>query len=154
VNNSTLILIGALLLLGAKGGGSIISPRKKGTITWDGWCDDSIGGWCYDWDYKVIVRVDDYKVISTNVLGRNYDAQNSNSWQMVMDKTLAYADKNRPEGIPPFDQIDWDVKYTKGWEKSQTGFDFTNVKREIAGIIGTWLCLNYPNTCDYTEVIV
>ena len=151
MNNSTLILIGALVLLGAKGGS--IGTRKKGTITWDGWCDNSIFGECYDWDYRVVVQVDDYRVSSSQVLGYNWDAQNSNSWKMVLDKTLESADLNRPEGMPSFDQIDWDIQYTKGWEDAQKGFDFTSIKQEIVELVKGWICINYPPTCVYLEVV-
>ncbi len=139
------------MLLGAKGGS--IGTRKKGTITWDGWCDDSLFGECYDWDYRVVVQVDDYRVSSSQVLGYNYDAQNSNSWKMVLDKTLESADLNRPEGIPPFDQIDWDIQYTKGWENAQKGFDFTSIKQQIVELVKGWICIKYPPTCATLEII-
>lgn len=165
-DNTALLLIGGLLLLGAGRG---LASRKKGYIIWNGWCDNKIFGSCYDYDFNVTVRfpytLDGqeyyYSVTSTQALRYDYDAQNSGAWEYVMNATLQYAEDKRQElinatpniQVPAFDTLDWENQFTSGWNQAQEGFDITNIKVKIKDFVKLWLCKQYPASCDYVAIL-
>lgn len=112
--NNTLLLLGALALLGSRA--KTNGAKYPAKVIWDGWCDNSIdlgiigGRQCYDWDYKVIVQrpfvivdsngniVQDQGVLirqytSSRALGYDYDAGNFSSYESVLNATMDYAEQ-------------------------------------------------------------
>jgi hypothetical protein len=51
--NNTWLLLGAVALLASRA--KVNGVRYPAKIVWNGWGDNCIGSWCYDWDYNVTV---------------------------------------------------------------------------------------------------
>ncbi len=115
--NNTLLLLGAVALLASRS--KVNGVRYPAKIVWNGWGDNCIGSWCYDWDYNVtvirpvrlvdengnppvddilqwntgVVNVMDRSYSSSRALGYDYDASNSGSYETVLSSTIQYADR-------------------------------------------------------------
>ena len=168
------IVFGALLL-GAKRN----TQKYTATVTWNGWCDKDLGFSCMDWDYNIDIRkpilfkkwntekkeyewvVEEIRENSSWVLGYDYDAANSNSYEPVLSATLDAVKRHEEELVTghisgdyyrsiPDQDINWENIYTDNFKRAQEATDWTQYKTEIKQIVGAVICYYYPATCPVT----